>query len=111
MRWLTTRRDNRLRMQPPPSLEPRPCALRYAASLVGACPQNSCPFWEPGGSILDGRCVFEELDVTDNGALATWLPEFRGQLGRARTPEQRDEIRRLFHRLLTEQGQTARARG
>ncbi len=46
-------------------------------------PEDACPFWEPGGAALVGRCAFEELDVAADAALATWLLELRERLASA----------------------------
>ena len=41
----------------------RLCALEHAVGRAGACPESGCPFWEPGGAVLPGRCAFEQIDL------------------------------------------------
>jgi hypothetical protein len=78
----------------------RLCSLEGVAGKVAACPEGACPFWEPGGAVLDGRCAFEELDVTADPALATWLLEIRERLASAESTAAADEARSLFCHLL-----------
>jgi hypothetical protein len=83
-------------LQPSPS-ETLACPLQYLAGLVGSCPDECCPFSEP-----DGRCAVDEHALADRRTLAEWLPQARRQLRAARTAAQRDELRRLFQRLLSQ---------
>ncbi|HYT51091.1 MAG TPA: hypothetical protein VEL10_02675 [Gaiellaceae bacterium] len=89
-------------MQPSSAAQLLPCRLQYVASRIGACPDDRCPLWQPGGTAYDGHCVFEELDVPDNSTFASWLVQLRLELQRARTANERNEVRRLFYRLLNE---------
>jgi hypothetical protein len=60
--------------------EPRVCRLEQAVGVDAACPESACPFWEPGGAVLDGRCVLEGLDFSRDGDVARWLLGLRGRL-------------------------------
>ncbi len=80
----------------------RLCRLQYAAGRVEACPEERCPFWEPGGAVIEGRCVFERLDLPGSPKLAAWLLRIRTMLESAHTREEEDEAWHLFYRLLSE---------
>ena len=80
----------------------RLCTLESTVGRLEACPENACPFWEPGGAALDGRCAFEELDVDADAALATWLLELRERLASAESTAAADEVRTLFTHLLND---------
>jgi len=76
------------------------CSLEAAVGKLGACPEGACPFWEPGGAALDGRCAFEALDIKADAALAAWLLEIRERLGSAESTVAADAARSLFRHLL-----------
>jgi hypothetical protein len=80
----------------------RLCSLEATVGRLEACPEGTCPFWEPGGAVLDGRCAFEELDVTADAALAGWLLEIRERLASAESTVAADAARSLFSHLLNE---------
>jgi hypothetical protein len=80
----------------------RLCTLEATVGKTEACPEDRCPFWEPGGAALGGRCAFEELGITADEALASWLLEIRERLDSARSTAEADEVRRLFSHLLNE---------
>jgi hypothetical protein len=80
----------------------RLCTLEATVGRSEACPEDGCPFWEPGGAALGGRCAFEELGITADEALATWLLEIRERLDSARSTAEADEVRRLFGHLLNQ---------
>jgi len=80
----------------------RLCTLEATVGRSEACPEDGCPFWEPGGVALGGRCAFEELGITADEALATWLLEIRTRLDSARSTAEADEVRRLFGHLLNQ---------
>jgi hypothetical protein len=80
----------------------RICSLEAAVGKVEACPEDACPFWEPGGAALDGRCAFEQLEVRADPALAEWLLELRERLASAESTAAADEAHTLFCRLLNE---------
>ena len=81
---------------------PRLCTLEAAVGKSEACPEDACPFWEPGGAALGGRCAWEELELTADSELATWLLEIRGRLEEASTAEEDRVVRSAFHHLLNE---------
>lgn len=78
----------------------RLCSLEAVVGRAEACPEDACPFWEPGGAALDGRCAFEQLDITTDAALATWLLDIRGRLSSAISAEEVEAARSAFHHLL-----------
>jgi hypothetical protein len=80
----------------------RPCSLEAAVSKTAACPEEACPFWEPGGAALGARCAFEKLDVAGDAELAAWLLEIRGRLEDASSVEEERAMRGVFHHLLNQ---------
>ena len=80
----------------------RQCSLEAAVGKTAACSEGACPFWEPGGAVLDGRCAFEQLDITDDAALASWLLEIRERLASAESTVAADAAHSLFSHLLNE---------
>ena len=82
--------------------ETRLCSLEAAVGKFEACPEDACPFWEPGGAALGGRCAFEEVGVVPDAALATWLLEIREKLAAASSEDAEREMRAVFHLLLNE---------
>ena len=78
------------------------CTLEAAVGKREACPEGGCPFWEPGGAALGGRCAFEELDVQADEALATWLLEIRSRLASAESTAAADEAHTLLSHLLND---------
>lgn len=85
-----------------PAPEAKLCRLRYAAGRIEACPEDRCPFWEPGGAVLEGQCAFEGIDFTYKPQLAGALLRIRKQLESAGTREEESEARNHFYRLLNE---------
>jgi len=79
---------------------PRLCTLESTVGRLEECPEGQCPFWEPGGAALGGRCAFEELAVEADPALATWLLEIRERLASAESTVGADAARSLFCHLL-----------
>jgi hypothetical protein len=77
------------------------CSLEAAVGRLEACPEGACPFWEPGGAALEGRCAFEQLDVKVDAALAAWLLEIRNRLASSESTVAADAARSLFRHLLT----------
>jgi hypothetical protein len=55
----------------------RICLLDQATGADGACPEEHCPFWEPGGAVLEGRCVFAGIDFARDPGSAEWLRRIR----------------------------------
>ena len=80
----------------------RLCTLEATVGRGEACPEDGCPFWEPGGVALGGRCAFAELGMTADEALATWLLEIRERLDSTRSTAEADEVRSLFEHLLNQ---------
>src|SRR5205085_603 len=82
--------------------ERRLCRLQYAAGRIEACPEDRCPFWDPGGVVLDGRCSIEHVDLHANADVVHWLVELRTALKTAQTSGESPHARtrRLFHRLV-----------
>jgi hypothetical protein len=105
------RGELRMRAQPPPRTiggemtvqihsQMRLCRLQQVASIVEACPEERCPFWEPGGAVVEGRCAFDAVDVSRNPELAGWLLQIRRRLESARSQEEEMEAHRLLHQLV-----------
>jgi hypothetical protein len=82
--------------------EKRLCGLERLRGRSEACPEAACPFWEPGGAVLEGGCVFARVGLPDNPKFAEWLLEIRRKLASASTPEEESDARHLYHRLLNE---------
>jgi hypothetical protein len=82
--------------------ETRPCSLAAAVGRSEACPRDACPFWEPGGAALCGRCAVEQLGVAGDTALARWLLEIRERLTTASSEEEQRSMRSVFHQLLND---------
>jgi hypothetical protein len=80
----------------------RLCSLEAAVGRLEACPEGACPFWEPGGAALGGRCAFEQLDIAADAPLATWMLEIRERLASAESTAAADEAHTLFCHLLNE---------
>jgi hypothetical protein len=59
------------------------CRLAAIAGRELRCAQAGCPFWEPGGAVLEGRCVFERMNLAACPALAADLIDIREQLDAA----------------------------
>jgi len=81
---------------------PRLCSLEAAVGEPTACPEDVCPFWEAGGAVLEGRCAFEQVDVTRDVPLAAWLLEIRERLEAAGSAADPDALRRLYNQLLND---------
>ena len=60
--------------------EERLCRLEQAQGPKVRCPAEECAFWEPGGAVLEGRCVLHNVDFPHEPGLADWLREFRDGL-------------------------------
>jgi hypothetical protein len=82
-------------------IRPR-CTLEAVVGNAEACPEERCPFWEPGGAALDGRCAVEELGLTADAPLATWLLEIREKLAAAASDDEERAMRGVFHQLLND---------
>jgi hypothetical protein len=84
--------------------EPKLCKLQDAAGRVEACPGGACPFWEPGGAALDGRCAVGHLDLAARPELAASLLRIRKELELPDSGATEDHARRLFYLLGTGAG-------
>jgi hypothetical protein len=78
------------------------CALDHAVGRSAPCPESDCPFWEPGGAVLPGRCAFERLDLSRWPGVASELLQVREMLKPAVSAESEREARHRFHHLLNE---------
>ena len=78
------------------------CALERAVGRDELCPQTGCPFWEPGGAVLSGRCGFDRLDLSGRPEVARELLHVRELLEPPASASAQGEARHLFHRLLNE---------
>jgi hypothetical protein len=74
----------------------RLCRLAFAVGRAEFCTDAVCPFWEPGGAALEGRCAFEEVALSSRPTLAGSLLLLRSQLQAARTPAERREASGQF---------------
>ena len=79
----------------------RLCRLEGTVGKAGACPEERCPFWEPGGAVLRGRCAVEELGLVADVPLATYLLELREKLEAASSEDEQHAMRSAFHQLLS----------
>jgi hypothetical protein len=80
--------------------EQRLCRLEQAVGVEAACPEGGCPFWEPGGAVLDGRCVVEGIDFSRDREVAQWLLGIRLRL--ERSVETADSSGHELRRVLNE---------
>jgi hypothetical protein len=87
-------------MNAPAMPNPKLCQLQYTVGRVEDCPEGACPFWEPGGAALQGRCAVEDLDLSGRPEVAAWLLRIRKQLEAADTREEEEQARHLFYQLL-----------
>ena len=60
------------------------CRLDALAGATTLCTEGDCPFWEPGGAVLEGRCAFEKIDLTRRPAVVTELLRLREVLAACR---------------------------
>jgi len=80
----------------------RLCSLSAIAGKREACPDEGCPFWEPGGAARGGRCALAEFGGVTDEAVAVWLLEIRDKLGAAGSAEEEHATRSAFHHLLND---------
>ena len=79
------------------------CQLSSFGGPPHRCSADACPFWEPGGAVLDGRCAIEHLDLETWPDLVPQLRSLRDELTRLQPDEQLGTWHR-FHRLLNQSG-------
>lgn len=60
----------------------RLCRLEQIEGRDVRCPEEGCAFWEPGGAVVEGRCVLHNVDFAHEPGLAAWLLQFRNALAR-----------------------------
>jgi hypothetical protein len=80
----------------------RICTLEATVGRSAACPEEACPFWEPGGAAVGGRCAVQELGGLTDPAVATWLLEIREKLVAAGSADDERALRTVFHQLLND---------
>jgi hypothetical protein len=80
----------------------RVCSLALAVGEPEACPEEACPFWEPGGAVLDGRCAVERFDLAGQSPVARLLLEIRERLASASSAEEAHAEMCHLRRLLNE---------
>jgi hypothetical protein len=80
----------------------RSCRLEQFAGHDAPCLSARCPFWEPGGAVLAGRCAFDRLDLGGRPQVASELLRVRRLLESAVSEDQERHARHLFHRALNE---------
>jgi hypothetical protein len=78
----------------------RLCALEHAVGRAGTCPESGCPFWEPGGAVLPGRCAFEQIDLAGRSDVAGELLQIRALLESPVSVDADRDARHRFHQLL-----------
>jgi hypothetical protein len=76
------------------------CRLEQVVGRDAPCPEGGCPFWEPGGAVLEGRCAFERLDLEGRPQVAAELIGVRRLLESAVSEAEERHARHLFHRAL-----------
>ena len=83
----------------------RSCRLDALAGRERICGESRCAFWEHGGAVLEGRCVFEQVDLLGRAALVTELRGLRDTLDAAASDAERAVAARRYHDLLSESGE------
>src|SRR5437879_4569599 len=86
-------------MAAPSPIAKKLCRLEQTVGREEECPEAACPFWQPGGAVLEGRCALETLDLAGRPELATTLLDIRKQLEAPRAAEEDEEARHLFYEL------------
>jgi hypothetical protein len=81
---------------------PRLCRFEQTLGRSEVCQEARCPFWEPGGAVLQGRCAFDEVAFTEDADVARLMLHIRRLLEQAETREQEQHARRLLARLLND---------
>lgn len=75
------------------------CRLEHAVGIDGICPEEACPFWEPGGAALEGRCAVEGVDFGRDPDVAQLLLGIRRRLEESKPPDDAaHELRRILNR-------------
>ena len=77
------------------------CTIEVASGLGrAACPGPVCPFWEPGGAVLAGRCAFDEIDLDRRAEVARELVRLRDELSSLQEDGAGAQLMHRYHRLL-----------
>jgi len=79
----------------------RLCRIALAVGEREACRAGGCPFWEPGGAVLEGRCAVDRLDLDARPGVAPWLLELRARLDSANAADAARGRRELYALLDT----------
>jgi hypothetical protein len=66
--------------QPQAANAARLCRIERILGRAQECPGEGCAFWEPGGPVVEGRCVFERIDLSNDPLAAAWLLHVRRML-------------------------------
>jgi hypothetical protein len=82
--------------------EARECSLRLTAEgTAEPCPGKRCPFWEPGGAVLESRCFIETLGVEATRLdVASYLLDVRTQIEAAEDCAAHEAAHREFSRRI-----------
>lgn len=83
----------------------RPCRLDALAGVTTLCSQGECPFWEPGGAVLSGRCAFEKVDLARRPEVVSELRRLREKLVAAAAAGEEGDALHAYHHLLNESGE------
>jgi len=81
----------------------RSCRLAALAQRDDAC-TPTCPFWEPGGAVLEGRCAFDTVELNGRTPLVMELLELRQRFHELGVDGHVEELRHTFHRIVNEHG-------
>jgi hypothetical protein len=83
-------------------IDPTHCMLRLAADgTTEPCPAERCAFWEPGGAVVEGRCLIERLGVdVRRPELAAYLLETRECFEQARDLSEAERAHAEFARRI-----------
>ena len=82
-----------------------PCRLDALAGRDTHCSEQRCPFWEPGGAALAGRCVFDRVDLAGRSGFVAELLHIRNLLTTAAPGNDERDAWHQFHQLLNESGE------
>ena len=82
----------------------KPCRLDALAGATTLCSEGECPFWEPGGAVLEGRCAFEKVDLACRPEVVSELRRLREKLV-AVAPGEDGHALHAYHHLLNESGE------
>jgi hypothetical protein len=82
----------------------RICHLDASSGHKRLCSEAECPFWEPGGAVVEGRCAFEKLDLAGRPGLVVELTRLRDLLDEVSPGVRGSEAWHEYRRLLNESG-------